>query len=67
VAPEWLNPYIAGHYRLEVANNVFNGMEHVLSCRPTTLHTVHGMASSRWVTWHCSSAPRVVNRADVVL
>jgi hypothetical protein len=26
VAPGWLDPYIVGHYRLEVANNVFNGM-----------------------------------------
>jgi hypothetical protein len=26
VTPGWLNPYIVGHYRLEVANDVFNGM-----------------------------------------
>jgi hypothetical protein len=67
VAPEWLNHNIAGHYRLEVANCVFKGMEHVMSCRPITLCTIHGMASSCRVIWHCSSAPRVVNRADVVL
>jgi hypothetical protein len=30
VALEWLNPYIVGHYRLEVANDVFNGMGCVL-------------------------------------
>jgi hypothetical protein len=26
VALGWLNPYIVGHYRLEVVNDVFNGM-----------------------------------------
>jgi hypothetical protein len=24
--PDWLDPYIIGHYRLEVANDVFNDM-----------------------------------------
>jgi hypothetical protein len=44
VALGWLNPYIAGHYRLEVANDVFNGIEYVLSCRSGTSHLVHCMA-----------------------
>jgi hypothetical protein len=26
VAPGWFDPYIVGHYQLEVANDVFNGM-----------------------------------------
>jgi hypothetical protein len=26
VAPGWLDPYIVGHYGLEVANDVFNGV-----------------------------------------
>jgi hypothetical protein len=26
VAPEWLDLYIVGHYQLEVANDVFNGV-----------------------------------------
>jgi hypothetical protein len=27
VAIGWLDPYIVGHYRLEVANDVFNGVK----------------------------------------
>jgi hypothetical protein len=33
VAPEWLDPYIVGHYQLGIANNVFNGVgmpDHVI-------------------------------------
>jgi hypothetical protein len=26
VAPGWLDPYIVGHYRLEVPNDVFKGV-----------------------------------------
>jgi hypothetical protein len=44
VAPGWLNPYIVGHYRLEVANDIFNGVVHVLSCRLATLRSVRSMA-----------------------
>jgi hypothetical protein len=37
VAPGWLDPYIVGHYRLEVANDVFNDVGTpglvVLPCR----------------------------------
>jgi hypothetical protein len=37
VALGWLDPYIVGHYRLEVENNVFNGVGTssliVLPCR----------------------------------
>jgi hypothetical protein len=39
VAPRWLDPYTVGHYMLEVSNDVFSGMENVLSCRPATLRT----------------------------
>jgi hypothetical protein len=67
VAPEWLNPYIAGHYWLEVANDVFNDIEYVMSCHLTTLRMVCGMAPSCWVIWHYSGGLRVVNRAIVVL
>jgi hypothetical protein len=38
VASGWLDPYIVGHYRLEVAKDVFSDVETsdlvVLSCRP---------------------------------
>jgi hypothetical protein len=41
VAPGWLDPYIVGHYRLEVANDVFNGVGTsdfvVLSHRPQSV------------------------------
>jgi hypothetical protein len=30
----WLNPYIIGHYQLEVVNDVFNGMRYDMSYRP---------------------------------
>jgi hypothetical protein len=48
VALGWLNPYIAGHYRLEVTNDVFNDMEYALSYRPVTiaLGLQHGVVLS---------------------
>jgi hypothetical protein len=62
--PGWLNPYIVGNYRLEVANNVFNGMEYTLSYRPATSHLVRDMAMCYRITWHYSGALQVVNRAS---
>jgi hypothetical protein len=33
VAPEWLNPYIVGHYRLEIANDDLGGTSSLPRCR----------------------------------
>jgi hypothetical protein len=63
VAPGWLNPYMVGHYRLDVADDGFNGLEYVLSCRPARLCMVKCMAPSCRVIWHYSGASQVVNRA----
>jgi hypothetical protein len=57
-----LNPYIVGHYRLKVANDVFNSMEYVLSCHPAMSHSVHSIMSCYWAARHCSSALQMVNR-----
>jgi hypothetical protein len=39
VAPGWLDPYIIGHYQLEIANDIFNDVKTsdliVLSRRPS--------------------------------
>jgi hypothetical protein len=48
-----LNPYIVWHYRLEVANDVFNGTEY-LSYHPAMLRTIHGMVLYYRVAWHYS-------------
>jgi hypothetical protein len=45
VAPGWLNPYIVGHYQLELANDVSNGMEYDMSYHHVTSHSVRNMAS----------------------
>jgi hypothetical protein len=50
---------------LEVANDVFNGVVHILSCRPNTSRMVISMAPSCRVALHCSYVLRVVNRAHV--
>jgi hypothetical protein len=57
-----LDPYIVGHYRLEVANDVINGMEYVMSCHPATSHLVRNMVSCCQVAWDYSGALQVVNR-----
>jgi hypothetical protein len=49
VAIGWLNHYIVGHYRLEVANDVFNDIWYVLSYRPAMLHSVYSMTLCRRV------------------
>jgi hypothetical protein len=51
-----LDPYIVGHYRLEVANDVFNVVKHLilLSCH-ATLGQQHGAMLSGHVL-HCSNA-----------
>jgi hypothetical protein len=67
VAIGWLIPYIVGHYRLEVANDVFNVMGYVLSCHPAMSHSVCSMTSCCRDAWYCSGALRVVNRAGAVL
>jgi hypothetical protein len=67
VAPGWLDPYIVGSYRLEVANDVFNDIEYVLSCRPATSHSVRSMTSCCRVAQYYSGALRVVNRTDTAL
>jgi hypothetical protein len=46
VAPEWLDPYVLGRYLLDIANDVFNGMEVVTYCRLTTLRAC---VAWRWV------------------
>jgi hypothetical protein len=58
---------MVGHYRLEEAIDVFDGMGCVLSCRSATPQSVCSMALCYRVTWHCSGALRVVNRAGAAL
>jgi hypothetical protein len=62
-----LNPYIIGHYRLEVVNNVFNGVEYIMSYRPATSRMISSMVPPCQVTWHYSSVLRVVNRIGVII
>jgi hypothetical protein len=64
VALGWLNPYMVEHYRLEVANDIFNGVVHTLSCRPAMSRLVPSMAPCCRAAWHYSGARRVVNRAS---
>jgi hypothetical protein len=68
VTPGWLNPYIVGHYRLEVVNDIFNDMG--MSCLVILPHRTQSAAwrravrsldtvavSCEWSTWsvlHCS-------------
>jgi hypothetical protein len=63
----WLDPYIVGHYRLEVANDVFNGVRHALFCRAATLPSVSSVALCYRVALHCSSVRRVVSSAGALL
>jgi hypothetical protein len=44
VAPGWLNPYIVGHYQLEVTNDIFNGVG--------TLGLVTPPRHTRSAAWH---------------
>jgi hypothetical protein len=49
VASGWLDPYIIGHYQLEVANDVFNNMKTsdlvILSRRPRSAVSRHAVRS----------------------
>jgi hypothetical protein len=58
-----LKPYTVGHQRLEVVNDVFSGVEYVLSCRPATSRTVSSMTPCCRVARYCSDTRRVVNRS----
>jgi hypothetical protein len=51
--PGWLDPYVLGHYLHGVVNDVFNGMEAVVSCH---LATSRVCAVQRWVV----GKPRIV-------
>jgi hypothetical protein len=44
------SPYMVGHYRLEVANDIFNNIWYVMSYRPTTLHSVSSVVPCCLVT-----------------
>jgi hypothetical protein len=55
MAPGWLEPYTVGHQRLGVANDVFSGVESILSCPLTTSRAVSYMAPSYRVASHCIS------------
>jgi hypothetical protein len=63
----WLNSYTVGHYQLEVANDVFNDMEYVMSCHSATPYSVSNMTPCCRIVWHCNSVLWVVNRVDVAL
>jgi hypothetical protein len=68
MAPRWLDPYIVGHYQLEVANDIFNDVELfvpvILSRRPRSAawHRAVGppctvAVTGEWpaaLTLHCS-------------
>jgi hypothetical protein len=56
--PRWLSPYMVGHYRLEIANNIFNGMRYIPTCRPARKHSVCSMVLYFRVDWHCSGVLR---------
>jgi hypothetical protein len=43
VAPGWLKPYTVGHYQVEVANDIFNGMG---VSYPIALPLAHGQQYS---------------------
>jgi hypothetical protein len=45
VIPGWLDPYIVGHYRLEVVNDVFNDV--------STSDLVVLPRRTRSTAWHC--------------
>jgi hypothetical protein len=66
LAPGWLDPYIVGHYKLEVVNVVFNG---VGMSGPVVLphHTVNIVAPYCWAAWHCSGARQVVSSTGAAL
>jgi hypothetical protein len=68
MTPRWLDPYIVGHYQVEVANDIFNDMELfvlvILSRRPRPAAWHRAVGSSctvavpgEWsaaLTLHCS-------------
>jgi hypothetical protein len=55
VALGWLDPHIVGHYQLEIANDIFNGMGHALSCSPLTPHMVTSVMPCCLIVLHCDS------------
>jgi hypothetical protein len=63
--PGWLDPYIVVHYGLEIANDIFNDVDTPGLIWHATLSQQRGVVLSGRPT--CSSARRVVNRADAAL
>jgi hypothetical protein len=62
-----LNPYTVGDYQLEVANDVFNSVGHVLSCPLVTAPSVSSVALCCQVALYCSGVRRVVSSDDTAL
>jgi hypothetical protein len=73
VVPGWLKPIIVlGFLWLGIVDDGLGGTWSVpcpvaLVTLQTASGTVHDMTLSSRVAWHCCSAPRVVNKAGVVL
>jgi hypothetical protein len=65
--PGWLKPYTVWFYRLDIANDIFNDVEYVMSCYSAMLRSVSGMATSCQVVSHCSYVLWAVNRAGAAL
>jgi hypothetical protein len=63
VALGWLDPYIVGYYWLEVANDIFNGVGHALSCPLVMPPSVSNIVPCCWVALHYSNTRWVVSSA----